>query len=188
MASEKQKIKAMLLFEIIGRPPQHLTEALNGLIMQMNSENGVSVGEKKIAEPKKMDKKTGITTPEGEIHENEFYSSFAEVEIEVEDLMSLAMLMFKYMPAHVEVISPENISLSNGNWSEILSELVRRLHGYDEVARVLQVEKTVLEGKLRSLISSRIKVVPVSETSKGNKKPAKSQGKKKETKAKSKKK
>ncbi len=187
MANEKPKMKAMLLFEIIGRPPEHLTEALKGIIMQMGSENGIKVKENKIAEPKKMEQKTGMTTPEGGIQENEFYSSFAEVEIEADDLLSLTTLMFKYMPAHVEIISPENITLSNGNWSEILSELIRRLHGYDEVARVLQVEKTVLENKLRSLINSGIRVVPTAKTS-GEKKAGKAQSKKKETKAKSKKK
>jgi len=163
MASEKQKVNAMLLFEIIGRPPEHLMEALKGIIRQMGVEEGVSVKESNLAEPKKMEKQTGITTPEGGIEASEFYSSFAEVVVETEDMKSLAMLMFKYMPAHVEVISPENIMLSNGTWGEILSELIRRLHGYDEVARVLQVEKTVLENKLRSLITSGIKVLPAKE-------------------------
>jgi len=59
--------------------------------------------------------------------------------------------MFKYMPANVEVMEPELIALSNNGWSDILSELTRRLHGYDEVARVLQVKNEQLEQKLKEL-------------------------------------
>jgi hypothetical protein len=59
--------------------------------------------------------------------------------------------MFKYMPAHIEVVSPETIPLSNNGWSDILSELVRRLHSYDEVARILQIEKQELIKKIQEL-------------------------------------
>jgi len=59
------------------------------------------------------------------------------------------------MPAHVEIISPELIVLSNNNLNDILNEVVRRLHGYDEIARIIQVEKTILEKKLRELMSEK---------------------------------
>ena len=84
--------------------------------------------------------------------QKEFYTSFAEVEVEVEEILYLAMLMFKYMPAHIEVVSPELITLTNNGWNEIFNELVRRLHSYDEVARVTQMEKDILEKKLKDLM------------------------------------
>jgi len=60
--------------------------------------------------------------------------------------------MFKYMPAHIEVISPELIALTNNGWGEILSELTRRLHGYDEVARVLRFQNAQMQEKLGKLM------------------------------------
>jgi hypothetical protein len=87
----------------------------------------------------------------------EFYTNFAEVEVEVEDILYIVMLMFKYMPAHVEIISPELIALTNNGWNEIINELARRLHGYDEIARVLDVEKGLLEKKLREVLSQKAK-------------------------------
>ena len=56
------------------------------------------------------------------------------------------------MPAHVEIIEPELIALTNNGWNEIFNELARRLHSYDEVARVSQVEKTILGRKLKELM------------------------------------
>ena len=138
--SDTKGIKAILIFEIIGKPPEHLVQALEELIKKIDEEGGISVKEKKINEPVPMQEN------------KEFYTTFAEVEVESESIMHLASLMFRYMPAHVEVIEPELIVLANNGWTEILSELTRRLHGYDEVARVLQLQNAQMQNKLRELL------------------------------------
>ncbi len=143
MKDEENKITSTLIFEVIGRPPEHLTETLNEIIKKIGEEQNVNVKDKKVNEPVLMKE------------QKDFYTSFAEIEVEVEDILSLAMLMFKYMPAHVEIISPERITTTNNAWSEILSELVRRLHGYDEIARIIQTEKNILEKKLKSLMENQ---------------------------------
>ena len=83
----------------------------------------------------------------------DFYTTFAEVDIEVEDILNLAVVLFKYMPAHVEVVAPELIALTNNGWTDILSELTRRLHGYDEVARTIQIQNSQMQKKLQELLS-----------------------------------
>lgn len=136
-------IKVLMIIEVIGRPPEHLTETLDNLIEQIDSENGVRVMNKKINEPILMK------------DEKDFYTSFAEIEVEAEEIMNVVGLMFKYMPSHVEIIHPEFIALKNNSWSDILNELTRRLHGYDEVARIIQFEKSVLEKKLREALENK---------------------------------
>lgn len=145
MSSSEEKITAIMIFEIIGRPPEHLTETLEKIIKQINEEKGVKVKEKKINEPDLMKE------------QKDFYTSFAEIEVEVEDVFNIVTLMFKYMPAHIDIISPEKIPITNNDWSTILNELTRRLHGYDEVARVIQNEKAILEKKLREILDKEKK-------------------------------
>lgn len=142
-SEETKGIIAIMVIEIIGRPKEHLTETLNKIIEQIDKEKGVNVTEKKINEPVLMK------------DQKDFYMNFAEIEVEVEEIINLAILMFKYMPAHIEIISPELIVLSNNGWSDILSELTRRLHGYDEVARIMQVEKNILEKRLREVLGNK---------------------------------
>ena len=137
---EGGKINAILIFEVLGRPPEKLTETLNEIINQIDKERGISVKEKDIKEPVEMKEEKG------------FYSSFAEVEIKAEEISNIGMIVFKYMPSHIEIISPESITLTNNECNNIFNEITRRLHGYDEVARVVQFEKAVLEKKLRSLL------------------------------------
>lgn len=140
---ETKGIRAMLILEIIGRPPEHLTKTLEELIKKIDEEKGSVVKAKTIKEPVLMK------------DQKDFYTSFAEIEVEVEEIANLAILMFKYMPAHIEILSPELIALTNNGWSDILSELTRRLHGYDEVARVLRLQNNQMQEKLKKLMDEK---------------------------------
>lgn len=146
---EGLKIHANLILEILGRPPEHLVESLNKIIGQIDNEKSVKVIKRDVKEPKKIKRpEKKETDPQ---NNQDFYTSFGEIEIEIESLSALNFLMFKYMPAHIEIISPESLTLKNGEWNDILNELARKLHRYDEIARVLQIEKNVLEKKLKAM-------------------------------------
>ncbi len=138
---KKKVIRSTIILEIIGKPAEHLVKTLEDLIKQIGEEKGVEVVDKKINEP--------IEIKESK----DFYTTFAEVDLEVEDILYLAIIMFKYMPAHVEVIEPEIITLTNNGWTDILSELTRRLHGYEEVARVIKIQNAKMQEKLKELMS-----------------------------------
>ena len=134
------KIRVMMIIEVLGRPPEHLIETLNNLIEKINSEKGVKVVDKKISEPNPLQNQENL------------FTAFAELEVEVEEVLLITMLMFKYMPAHIDVLYPEDLQLTNHELNDILNELTRRLHGYDEVARIIQSEKAILERKLKELM------------------------------------
>ena len=136
-------INAMVIIEVIGKPPEHLNETLEMIIKSIDNEKGVRVKSKKINNPEVMKNR------------KDFYMNFAEIEVEVEKILHLVILMFKYMPAHIEIMNPEMIVLTNNGWNDILNELTRRLHGYDEIARIAGVEKEILEKKLREILGSQ---------------------------------
>jgi|GEM_PF-643030 len=142
-SDEKRKVRALLVVEILGRPPEYLIETLENIVKAIEEEKGVIVMEKKLASPVSMKDKP------------DFYSSFAEIEVEVEEILQIAILMFKYMPAHVEIISPQNFNLSNSGFNDLFNELTRRLHGYEEIARILQTEKMILENQLKTLLGEK---------------------------------
>ena len=132
-----------MILEIIGKPAEHLIETLEQISKEMGEEKGVKMINKKISEPTELKDRI------------DFFTAFAEIEVEIEEALQLAILMFKYMPAHVEVVSPESLVLTNNAYGDILSELTRRLHKYDEVARVVQMEKDILEKKLKSILEKK---------------------------------
>ncbi|MEK6945894.1 MAG: hypothetical protein AABW63_03810 [Nanoarchaeota archaeon] len=138
--SDEKKIEAVILLEVLGRPPEHVTNSLNEIIKSIAEEPGITVKEKLMNEPAPLKE------------EKELFTAFAEVEIEVETLMKLLSLLFKYMPSHVEIIEPEDLKMKHNDWNELLNELTRRLHAYDEVARIMQNENIILEKKLREIL------------------------------------
>lgn len=140
MSSHKEiahNLSAIMVIEVMGRPKEHLIEMLEKMATDIDNEKGVEVVSKKIHEPKELEK------------HKDLFSAFIEVEINVEQAMLLAILMFKYMPSHVEVIEPEKFEIAAYQFGDMLSEITRRLHQYDELLRVYQVEKIALEKKLK---------------------------------------
>jgi hypothetical protein len=137
------KINATIIIEVLGKPKEHLVETLEKIIEKISQEKGIEIKDKKINEPQELkDKK-------------EFFTNFAEIELEFDNAFDLMILIFKYMPANIQINYPEKITLDNSSFTAILNELARRLHGYDEIARVIQMEKKILTDKLRSLLKNK---------------------------------
>lgn len=175
MSSDEVKVIAVMILDIIGRPPEHLVESLEKIIENMGKEKGVTLKSKQIKEPTLIK------------DQKDFYTTFAEIEVEVDEILYLAILMFKYMPAHIEIISPELIALSNNGFNDILNELTRRLHGYDEIARIMQIEKQILLKKIQELggeIPAQVMPIqtPPPQTQKNQEKLEKPKTEKKQTK------
>ncbi len=169
---ENQKIVARVILEILGKPKEHVINTMKTLIEQMGKEGGIRIVRHDIKEPRKLEKNpTFVGKKEGEYQAEvteEFYICFSEIEIELEKMTDMIVLLFKYMPANIEIITPEVVGLTNGGWNDILSELIQKLHGYDEVARVLQVEKSILENKIRAL-TENVKQLEAKKPKKQNK-------------------
>jgi len=140
MNSDNKKVTAELILEAIGRPGEYLTETLNKIIEEIKKEPGVKVTNFKINEPILLK------------DQKDFYTNFAEVEVEADELLRIAILMFKYMPAHIEIISPQNVNLKNSDCDDLFNEIARRLHSYEEITRIVQTEKAILEKKVNALL------------------------------------
>lgn len=140
---ETKGISAIMIIEVLGRPPEHLIKTLEEILKKLSEEKGVKIKDQKIREPSLVKDQKNI------------YTSFVEVEIEVEEISQLAGLTFNYMPSHIEIISPELIQLTNNGWNDLLNELVGKLHRYDEIAKIINSEKSILENKLRELLKEK---------------------------------
>jgi hypothetical protein len=138
MSSENSKINTEIIIEILGRPKEHLVKTLEDIINQINNEKGVKVENKKIHEPNPVKDR------------EDFFSTYAVVELELDELINLILVLFKYMPSNIEITYPEKLVFKNSDLSETLNEITRRLHKYDEIARIMESEKKILENKLKS--------------------------------------
>jgi len=144
-----KKIRVAFILEILGRPPEHISKILAELVEQLGTEKGIKVISSDIHQPKKIEgqkEETKEVTVEAEL-----YTAFASIEIEVEELSNLLVILFKYMPSHLEFISPERLEVSNTELRDLLIDILSRMHRYDEITRTVIEEKNILENQLRMI-------------------------------------
>ena len=150
----EQKIRAVMIIEIAGRPPEHIKDALKAHVGVMKTMKGVDYLSERFSDAKMVDQ------------EKEIYSCFAEIEVEVETFLRLTELMFDFLPSSIEVLEPENIKFNSQQATMFLSDLCGRLHKYDEIAKIAQMKNNQLMQHLQKiqqvLGQQNVKLQPVS--------------------------
>jgi hypothetical protein len=170
----EQKVRAIMIVEIAGRPPEHIRQALLDHVGRMKSMKGVNYISERISDTKMIDK------------EKDIYSCFVEVEIETVSFMRLTELMFDFLPSSIEVIEPDSIKFNSQEATMFLSDLSGRLHKYDEIAKVAQIKNQQLAQHLQKIqqaiaehrLKKEVKQEAPKKDKKSNKKPVKKKSKK----------
>lgn len=134
-----EHIEARMIVEIMGRPAEHVTSTLNLLADKIGSEQGVKLKDKKIHEP--------IPVKDSK----DLFSTFAELEVEFDSVVSCFRVVFAYLPSNFEIISPESIKMKNEDITTLANAISARLHDYDAIAKRLVAEREMLVNKLKTL-------------------------------------
>src|SRR3989344_1244375 len=127
------KITAFSVIEILGSPKEHVEKVVQMVIDKIKNENGIKLVGGKAYEAKKV---------------KELWTSFAEVELEFEEMDKLVGFCFDYMPSSVDILEPDNININSGNFTQLLNDLLAKLHQYDMLAKNLRAENIVMKKKL----------------------------------------
>ncbi len=137
-----EKIRANLILEILGRPKEHVLEALNELVKKLGSEKGTRIIEKKNHEP--------ILVQDSK----DLFTSFSEILAEFDSLDNYFGIIFAYMPSNIEIINPERLVLNNSDLNQLANKLVQRLHNYDAITKKSLYENEILVKKLKEINST----------------------------------
>lgn len=143
-----KKIKTLFIFEILGRPPEHIKKCLEEFINRVGNQPGIQIISKKIHEPHPLE----IKDEKGEIKENkDLFTTFAEAELETDNLDLVFAIVLNMLPSNIEIIEPGEIELKNFDLSRILSELAIKLHKYDEIAKAMAIREREFMFKIKEL-------------------------------------
>ena len=143
--AENKNIKALFVFEILGRPAEHIKETMRLLIEKLGELEGVEILKKEIHEPKPIEKEDV----------KNLFTTFSEVEILGQDLNAILNVVFFAMPSHVEILEPDELRFKNFDLSNMLSALTVKLHKYDEIAKASIIENKMLADRLKGLESKK---------------------------------
>ena len=140
-----EKIRLLLIYEILGRPPEHIVESLTSLIKSIGENSGITIIKNKIHEPHPINE----TANEKSVNSPNLFSTFAEVEMEVDNLSIVFQIVMNTLPSSIDIISPSEMTLKNFDLNNLLSDLILKLHKYDEVAKTILLEREKFNDELR---------------------------------------
>ena len=128
----------MFIFEIMGRPPEHIKNTLGELVDKLGEQKGIKIIRKEVHEPKPVEKE-GSTN---------LFTTFAEVELIADNLSLIFDIALNMLPSHVEILSPKELEFKNFDLSSVVSNLCVKIHKYDEISKISLMEKNALVAQL----------------------------------------
>ncbi len=126
------KIHAKIVIEILGTPKEHVEETIRKVIENLKKEEGVKLLKEVTYEAEKI---------------KEMWSTFSDLDIELEDATKLVGICFDYMPSSVEIIEPLKMNIETTMISDFLNDLLARLHKTDMILKNALAENQLLKQK-----------------------------------------
>lgn len=123
-------VQAKIVIEILGTPKDHVEDAMKKVIEKLKEEQGVKLLRE--------------TTYKAEQIKN-MWSTFSDLEIEVEDVSKLIGICFDYMPSSIEIIEPSKMDLETTTIADFLNDFLARLHKTDMMLKNAMAENKWLK-------------------------------------------
>ncbi|MDK2849502.1 MAG: hypothetical protein PWP03_453 [Candidatus Woesearchaeota archaeon] len=134
-------VKARILLEMIGKPKDFLVQKLEEHILNAEKVDGVKIISYEIEEPEEKE---------------QFFSTFAEVELLFKDQTRLIYFCFEFLPAHIEITDPEEFLFTAKDLTDILNDLIIKLHSWDKTVRVINEQNKILYNNQSVLIENML--------------------------------
>ncbi|MCL6500558.1 MAG: hypothetical protein K6T16_00805 [Candidatus Pacearchaeota archaeon] len=129
-------LHAHLIFEVLGKPAEHVEKAIELLVSKLGEEKNLEIIGKNIHKPRAVEKTEKV------------FTCFAEVELVVQSFSRLIELIFDYMPASIEITEPTSLNFKVEDANALINDLATRLHQYDLLSKRLKIERDILLKKL----------------------------------------
>jgi hypothetical protein len=138
---------ARSIIEIMGKPKEHIELSLKQYVAKISQDARYNLIQYK-QEP-------ATNVPDSK----EMFTAFAEIEFLAKDLETLMNFVIDYMPASLEVLEPAKVVVDAPFPSNMLTELVGRLHLIDMEYKKSNAQKDFLAKSLGIMIQNSILIL-----------------------------
>ena len=132
-------IHIRVIQEVVGWPKEFSENTLDRFNDALSKAGGVILLEREVHEAKLINEK--------------MWSTFAELELLVNDIDKVLLMITTFMPSSVEIIAPKSVSMDANNLSGALNDLIGKLHLQDSNVKKLVAVRNVLTRKLKAATS-----------------------------------
>lgn len=144
-AKEKLKagwIHALVMFEIIGKPKEHVDTSAEKLLEVLEKDERVIFLEKNFGKANKT--------------EDGYFAAFAEVDLLVKDVESLTWLAINFTPSTVEIIEPLSFKFDARELQTWYNDLLAHLHHIGYTYKTQNSEMQFVKHNLAQLINNTL--------------------------------
>ncbi len=136
---EQGGLLTKVIIEVLGTPKEHVEKTLKAVIEKIKEDDSLTVLKGKVFKPK----------PQGK-----FFSTFTEAEIIFESFADLASFCLDFLPSSVEIIEPLELKTKSVDVTEVLNDLLAKLHNIDMVLKSTQMKSIKLEENSLNLLKN----------------------------------
>ena len=122
-------VRAIIIIEVLGKPSEHVREALKKVLKVIEEDKHVHVINKKRFKPKKV---RGT---------KDLFTAFMELEILAKNFLKLFEVCYDYMPSSLEIIEPTELKMPISDANEVINDLASRLHQHGNLLRKPSIKK-----------------------------------------------
>jgi hypothetical protein len=121
---QKGWIQAIVTFEVVGKPKEHIEKALTEFIENIRRDERI----KFIREERE----------EAIEHEDGMFSTFCEAELLAQDLETFTWLCINFSPASIEILEPTELQIEAREITNWLNDLLATIHEIGTSTRALK--------------------------------------------------
>ncbi len=133
-----KKIVARITVEVLGAPKEHVENTLRLVIKKLKEEEQeIKVNTLQEFECKQM--------------ENKLWNTFADIEFETKSLKKLMDICYDYMPSTIEILEPAGMEIDTNDISNLLNDVLTKMHKYSMVLKKLQTENIYMMKELEKI-------------------------------------
>ena len=134
-------IRCRTIIEVLGKPKEYVEKNIKEYTEHIKKDSELVVLNEEFSEIREQGK---------------LWSQFVELELVVKGTQKLIGFCFEYMPSSIDVIKPENLSMSSAEISSFVNDLQARLHSVDMVVKKLKGENDFLKLNMNAIVHNAI--------------------------------
>ena len=125
-------IKALI--EIAGFPQTHVDETMEKVLEMLNKEPTIKIIKKEVGKAEKI---------------KELWSSFVDLELDLDNLAALHKFCFDYLPTSIEIQDITEIKFEVKELNNFINDTLLKIHQYNNAVRNLHAETEILKHKMQ---------------------------------------
>jgi len=147
-ANENLHIRCKVIIEILGKPKEHVENSSRMYVDKIKIDPELILLKEDFA---KAEEKEGL------------WSTFVELEMVVKGVRKLIAFCFDYMPSSVQILKPDEFSMSRSFIEDFANDLQARLHQVDMVVKQQKNENEFLKKNMNTTIKNMILIALASQ-------------------------